>query len=123
MNLIEKAKSYSNGVEVIRDWLGDGGVTVSQHLAQTRTNVCLVCPKHINSGVLSGTISEAVKRQVEIKNNLNLRVVGEKSIGKCGVCMCELKLKNWIPLERVLPDDEERYKYPENCWLITESKK
>ena len=120
MNLMSQAAKLLNGVEIIQEWLGAGAITVSPEQAQIRANICIACPKNIKGGLISASIAEAVKRQVEIKNKLNLRVAGEKELGRCSACLCESKLKIWLPLRNILPDDSERANFDEKCWLLTE---
>jgi hypothetical protein len=121
MNLLESARKLVGGAEVIQEWLGSGAITVSPELAQKRAAICISCPKNIHGGIISEPLAKAVRRQVEIKNKLNLRVSGEKSLGRCAACSCESKLKIWLPLRNILPEPEERANFEQNhCWLLAE---
>ncbi len=120
MNLIESASRFVSGAEIIREWLGAGAVTIDPSLAQKRADICAACPMNIHGGTISASIAQAVKRQVEIKNKLKLRVDGEKKLGRCSACSCESRLKIWLPLERILPDPEEMQNFDPKCWLRNE---
>lgn len=122
MNLIDAAKKYVTGAEIIAEWLGSGAITVPQEQAQKRADCCIACPMNVKGGIVSDSVAKAVKRQVEIKNKLKLRVSGEQRLGKCQACLCESKLKIWLPLQRILPDAEELNNFAPGCWLRTESK-
>src|SRR6185295_6817084 len=106
MTLIDKAKNFATGVRTLTEWLGSGGQTVDQNLAQTRADVCLRCPNNGPSHDIVEATALAIKQQVELKNKLQLRVRGEKSLGSCSVCGCVMRLKIWLPIEKVKPDDE-----------------
>ena len=121
MNLIHRVASIPRGAEVIWNWLGEGGITVAQEEAQRRANICLNCPGNNVGGILKESLAEMVKRHIEVKNNLGLRVYGEKSLGECEVCLCQLRLKVWVPIELVkkhmLSDEPEKFKSVNpQCW-------
>jgi hypothetical protein len=124
MNLMTQAAKLLNGVETIQEWLGAGAVTVSPELAQQRATICIGCPKNIKGGLISASIAEAIRKQVELKNKLNLRVAGEKELGRCAACLCESRLKIWLPLRNILPEPSERANFEQNyCWLLKEAEK
>ena len=120
MNLIERASKYILGAETIKNWLGEGAATVSPELAQKRADTCASCKLNVKSGIISESIAAEIRRQVEIKNKLNLRVSGEKSLGKCAACFCENRLKIWLPLRNILPEPDERVNFDSKCWLLNE---
>ena len=121
MNLIERAKQFKVGAETIMEWLGAGAITVHPTLAQSRANICLKCPLNVHESSITEAMAAAIKKQVEIKNKLQLRVNGEKSLLSCSACGCVTRLKIWVPLENILPEPEDRHKFDENCWLLKES--
>ena len=125
MNLFDRVASIDRGVEVISDWLGDGGVTVDKTKAQARANICLKCPQNRSGSKIIACVAEAIKKHVEVKNKLGLRVTGEKSLNECSVCLCCLRLKVWVPIEvirRHMMDDEEKKFLVANaeCWQVNE---
>lgn len=120
MSLIDKAKNFANGVRTLTEWLGSGGQTVHQNLAQTRADVCFQCPNNVAGSDIVEATALAIREQVELKNKLQLRVKGEKSLAFCSVCTCCLRLKVWLPIERIKPADDEIDNYPLHCWLRKE---
>lgn len=120
-NLIEQAKRYKDGAIILKDWLLGGAEIVDKELAQNRANVCLSCPLNQDGLKIAETVSAQIRKQVELKKHLQLRVNGEKQLKTCAACLCPLRLKIWIPLAAVLPDDEEKSKLPSQCWLINET--
>ncbi len=106
------------GVQTLREWLGEDGITVERELAQQRAEVCKKCPHNTEGNALLGAAAEAVKRHVEFKNKVLLRVDGEKSLGLCDICGCYLKTKIWIPINlirRHMPAGEWE-KFPSPCF-------
>jgi hypothetical protein len=101
MNLWERAKTIAHGAKALAMWLGDGAETVQYLQAQGRANRCLQCPVMIPCPKLEGVAADAVRQMVETKNKLSLRVSGEKALGCCGACSCVLRLKTWLPIEKI----------------------
>lgn len=120
INIIDQAKKFAEGAQTIKDWLNNGADTVSKADAQKRANVCLKCPMNQPGGVVSSTVAAAIRKQVELKNNLKLRVDGEKSLLTCTGCGCVLRLKIWLPLENLGVDKDELGKFDPSCWMREE---
>lgn len=118
MSLFDRVESIDRGVEVITDWLGDGGIPVDRELAQARADICLNCPSNTAGNRLIECVATAVRRHVEVKNKLGLRVSGEKSLHECGICLCSLKLKIWVPIGLIRRHmmEGEMDKFPDYCW-------
>jgi len=121
VNLLEKAQKLAHGAATLAEWIGDGGHTVDRELAQGRADICLKCPKHNNNFSWAEPVANAIKRQMELKNHLMLRVNGERQLHVCGVCECPMRLKIWLPLRRVLPELHEINDYDPSCWLLNET--
>lgn len=123
MNLLEKAKAYTNGARILSDWVGDGGIVAPKEQAQERAGTCLGC-KHNQPGMkLAESVSAAIQEEVELKNAMELRVIGERSLHTCELCLCPLRLKVWTPLSYLTKykKSEEIQKFPAHCWIRTES--
>lgn len=131
MSIWDKVKNYANGGRILKDWLGEGGVVVEQETAQARANTCLngakdkegkpcMCPYNTKSGLLSKAVAWAVHEQLQLKNELQLRVDGEKALGKCSICDCQNKLKIWRELEKIRAEEtpESLAKFPAHCWIL-----
>lgn len=123
MNILEKAKRYLDGALVIDEWLGNGGVVISQEDAQRRANTCLECKHNKPGPFLPFAIAAHIHRKLEIKKHLELEVSGEEDLKTCEKCDCPLRLKLWIPMQDLLRGDgRERLKdFPAWCWMTTET--
>lgn len=121
MNLFEKAGQMAGGAMILAEWIGNGGTVVSKETAQHRANVCLKCAKHDKSYSFAEILAATIKRQLELKRHLELRVRGEKTLHACGICGCAMRLKIWLPLSHVKLEESEQSEYPDDCWLKTEN--
>lgn len=119
MTLFEKAEAFANGGLIAIEWVGTDGNVVEQSAAQRRADACLKCPCRIPTPKALGFAADSIKRILELKNHLKLRVDGEKAIGVCSVCNCVNRLKVWMPIEKVRKDldDDEFARLDVNCWI------
>jgi hypothetical protein len=122
MNILQRIVNDAKAVQILAEWVGEGGIVVDQEDAQSRADTCLECPKNKLGFTLEKAVAEAIKRQKELKSRMELRVKGEKRLGTCKVCGCPPSLKIWIPLQRTLSHTtaDELAEFPENCWLHKE---
>jgi hypothetical protein len=116
MSFFDTVSKYKRGFDIIADWLGSGAAPVTQEEAQERADICIPCPRNKGSTLTDG-IAAAIKSSIELKNSLQLRVDGEKSLLGCEVCLCSNRLQVWTPETHFsnIPKSEAS-KYPEPCW-------
>lgn len=125
MNQLKQAKEFYH---LISEWLGEGGKAVNPDHSQKRADVCLKCPKNnVNTSLESlfkDAVAATIKKQLDLKNKMNLRVNGEKSLGICDVCGCVNRLKVHSPIKFILEntDEETMKELPSECWQKIESK-
>lgn len=119
-NLFDQVRHIPHGAVTIAEWVGSGGQVASHDEAQTRADVCLECPLNGRSNPVTAAVAAAVRRHLEIKNKIGLRVQGEKRLGACEACGCILRLQIWQPYDKVQSEmtDDERAKLPEHCWKL-----
>ena len=112
----------SEGASEIYEWLGEGGKPVPRTLAQHRADICLQCPHNKSTGQMTLQIAKAVKSLIAIKNRMKVHVDGEKKLGQCDICLCQLRLKVHAPLSEVRKEivEDEKSLYPGFCWQISE---
>lgn len=112
---------------LVSQWLGEGGKPVPQSHAQNRANICLQCPKNEPRGMLeemlAASVALTVKRQIGLKNDMKLRVDGEKKLHVCAVCNCINRLKVWTPIEFILQNTDAATlnAFPDFCWVPIEA--
>lgn len=125
MNILRRASQLANGVEVIREWLGEDGMVVDQDTAQHRANTCIKnkCPANITGFSVATWVAKVIRRHLEVKNQTGLRVHGEKQLHTCKECGCVLRLLIWEPQDRVTRhlSDLEKTKLPDYCWKLEKS--
>lgn len=120
MNLFDRSKQIAHGAESIAEWLGSGGVVVDRDTAQARADVCLKCPMNEPRIIVTDLIAKAIRRHLEVKNKLELRVQGEKQLHTCAACGCVLRLLIWEEQSRIKSQmtPEETEKTPTHCWKL-----
>jgi hypothetical protein len=131
VNLLDRVRNVAGGIPVLGEWLVNG-ICVDQHTAQSRANKCLVCPLNQPGPKIVDFVAEAIHKQLELKNAMKLRVIGEKSLHSCKVCDCNLPLKMWPLIEQISLDKDEIQEFKtelekvakteDDCWLVRESK-
>src|SRR5688572_538906 len=115
---IKDAKRF---YELRKSWIGDGAHPVPATQAQARADVCLMCPLNVVKSIqelFTGTVALTVLRQIEYKNQLKLRVDGEKSLHVCDVCNCVLRLLVQTPIKFIkeTKSQETIDAMPDYCW-------
>lgn len=118
MNFWERLQNYADGASILKDWVGGEAMPVEPAIAQTRAYVCVTCPHNVAGLKLTDAIAEAIRQQLELKNHLELRVQGEKSLHSCDVCQCVNRLQVWCP-DKLFSRHYTRadiVRYPEFCW-------
>lgn len=120
MSLFSKIKHLGHGAVSLVEWVGDKGEVVEQWKAEERARICRRCVKNQPGGLITEAIAGAIKRHLEVKNELGLHVEQEQDLLSCNVCDCPLKTLVWIPrdvLERRMTS-EERKESPPHCWKL-----
>lgn len=103
------------GLPNITEWVVDGTV-VELEEAQRRANICIECDNNEKASSTALFVAGRIRRLIELKNKLGLRVEGEKKLGQCEVCECVLKLQVWEPMELVEKQRNKHAGYPAHCW-------
>lgn len=128
---IEEIKQTASGASAIIQMFGEKGRPVSQALAEKRAFICQFCEE--NSAcqaseikpswwdTVKSAIADTIKRWLEIKHQLGLKVSNEETLDMCKVCGCALPLVVWSPIsvlkKHMKPGELE--KYPRSCWKKT----
>lgn len=126
MNLKDRAVAYAGGIKTLFEWTITGAVVDPEH-AQKRADVCTgrlsgeKCPMNVSDWKVTELISLAVKRHIELKSKLNLRVKRDRKLFTCAGCGCPLKTLVWQEFETINPDESEREKLWPKCWKLSES--
>lgn len=120
-----KVRKLSAGVWLLLDWLGEGGVTVVGAVAESRARVCMDCPHNGKGGIeayFTEPISNKIRRQLELKNDMELATPSDEKLGICDLCDCPLKLKVWTPMPYIRNHMPQSVKdaLPDFCWIRKE---
>jgi len=131
MSLLDKLSQTAKGGFIIADWLGAGGVPVIQRKADDRALCCVFgnegkpCPNNKAAHwwkKTKGSIADAIKDMLSIKNELEMKAANEDDLHMCSSCGCCLKLKVWVPIEHVqkVIDEKTLCELPAYCWMKLE---
>lgn len=117
MNLKEAKTAF----DTYSTWLGEGLQPVEKDEAQCRTEVCLTCPKNqhdLLDEIIKGVFTNIVRRQIMLRNSMNLHVEGEENLHICGVCHCVLELLVWVPTKTIKETKSKELleETPDFCW-------
>jgi hypothetical protein len=126
--MFEALKNDAVGIAILREWLGAAGVPVPIEDATRRSRVCLQCPENQVPRwweSAKGKVARAIRRHLEIKNRIEMRVEEEEQLGICLVCRCCLPLKIHVPIRHVEAhtDPDAWDKFPSFCWIRHEANK
>lgn len=111
----------------LEEWLGAGGVPVSQELADARGAVCVSC--RANEGGWERTLTvpaaRAVRAYLEHKHRMKLETPHDAKLQSCKACKCVLTLKVWQPIQHIKDDTtpetfEKHREYNPECWVLKE---
>src|SRR4029079_154902 len=103
-------------------WLGEGGQPVARPLAQARAAICATCPlnqPHTLWELLAAPAIATVTRQLQMKDELGLKLEGEEQLHVCEACGCVLSLKVWVPLRHIMETTDYDKLHPK-CWILSE---
>lgn len=119
------AKKIVAGIGVLLDWLGDGAKQVEQPLAESRAKTCVGCEFNKQGRLtdfFTQTASDAIKKTLEVKNDMRISTQSDDKLGVCSLCLCPVKLKVHVPIKFI---DQHtsipiRQSLPEWCWMKNE---
>lgn len=117
--IVLKTKLVQQGRKILRDWLGEGGVTVPFDQAQARANICINCPHNYKGEWLwRVSVRGAVMAQMKLRAIMGIELFNEQNLHICKICGCMLKLKVHTPFKHLYAHtpDEMFSKYPDFCW-------
>jgi hypothetical protein len=123
----EKVKLIWAGIRTLDDWLDAGAPLAATDLSASRAATCAACTKNKPGDFtewFTKPAAEAIKRQIEKAQNLNLTTPSDAQLNTCGVCWCPMKLKVHVPIDFVkkfLTDATlNGLKAVPNCWIPKE---
>lgn len=129
--IISELRNDANGAAVLEDWLGAGGEPVPLHQAELRSGQCLYgapngtrCPHNRApkwwERFFKDPIAQAIKRHIEVKQQIGLKLSKEDDLHMCARCGCCLQLKTWVPIEHIKAHHKPEHLYPDWCWIKRE---
>ncbi len=129
--LLNEIENDITGLAALRDWLGDSGDPVHPLVAEMRAERCV----HGNNGqpcplnkaprwweLAKEKAAQWIRKEIELKSHMNLRVSQEDGLGMCAACGCCIPLKVWAPGSVVKSHltQNQLDKTPDFCWMRKE---
>lgn len=103
------------------EMFGPTAKPVEHYKAEARGKVCEICPQNKEAlwweKMIKDPIAATIRRWLEYKNQMNLRVSMEDSLQMCRSCGCCTRLKIHVPIEHISQHTKDLSIYPENCWI------
>jgi len=123
--ILQKGRNVVAGAETLVDWIASGAEAVPAEKSAARATVCAGCARNSSGDMLSfftRADSEAIRRTIQRKNQMNLTTAYDDKLGVCEVCSCPLKLKVHLPPEHIKArlSDEVIGQLPDWCWIRKE---
>jgi len=128
--IILELRQTTQGAKVLNDWLGEGGAPVPLHQAEQRSGECLYgnngkpCPHNRApkwwERMFKDPIAHEIRKQLEIKNQIGLKLSKEDDLHMCDQCGCCISLKAHVPIKHIKAHHNPDHAYPDWCWIKKE---
>lgn len=132
LSLLEKSRALAAGASVLVDWVRSREDAVPANVSASRASTCA----HLNNGkpcprntpgdwtaFFTTPASEAIKRELEKRRDMQLETPFDDELHVCDACLCPLKLKVHVPIDRIwsklLP--ESKAALAPGCWILSET--
>lgn len=125
MNPVLELKNDLAGLAVLQDWLGSGMVPVPAKQSESRAAICTSCPMNEKGGwwnFAKDALASEIRKQIGLKQQLNVSTTLDDFLGTCKVCSCNLPLKVHVPTAHVKEHTtpEQLAAFPYHCWVKAE---
>lgn len=126
LSLSQSLQRNVAGVEVLVEWISSGTEAVPQAQANERAAVCSECPLNEHgawSRWFTVPVSNAIRAALNQRQGFNLTTSHDEKLGVCAACLCPMKLKIWVPLDRFYSkmSQESKDSLHVDCWIRRES--
>ncbi len=119
----DKVRLLTAGRALLADWDEQGAVPVSPVESNRRAAICAGCPEN-QAGDLTRWFtvpaSEAIRRQIEEVQDLDLKTTHDEQLHICQACLCPLRLKVHVPLDLIRKHLSAQAKsgLDARCWIL-----
>jgi len=121
-----RVKSVVAASPVMVEFIASKEEAVPIKLATERSEICVACPFNEKPKSLldlfTTSASEAIRKSLETLRGWNLDVPDSDKLGVCNRCLCPLKMKIFMPINRIRAklSEDVREQLPDYCWIIKE---
>ena len=115
------------GARVLVEWITSGAEAVPIERANLRAATCAICPLNGPGDwtrYFTQPVSNAIAEQLKKRRNMNLSTPSDDKLGICTACLCPLKLKVHVPIDKILArlKPEVKADLDPACWILLESR-
>jgi hypothetical protein len=120
-------KSVAAGSAALVEWIATGAEAVPRDQANARAKVCSECPFNEAGDwtrFFVAPVSEAIRVQLNLRRQWALTTDYDDKLNICSGCLCPMKLKVHVPLDKFYPKMSEatRGNLHWTCWILKEAK-
>jgi hypothetical protein len=121
---VSPLRKVAAGGAVLVEWISSGAEAVSGDVATARAGVCAQCDHNQPGGMLTAAVSEGLRKALNLRREWKLETPFDDRLRTCDVCLCPLRLKVHVPLDRILSklDAETKAGLAPQCWITAEEK-
>jgi len=124
--LLGRVKNVVAATPVIVEFIASKEEAVPIKVATERSEICFSCPFNEKPKSLldlfTTSASEAIRKSLETLRGWNLGVPNSDQLGVCSRCLCPLRMKIFMPINRIRAklSEDVREQLPDYCWIISE---
>ena len=112
---VDRVRQDVKGLELLTQWLGQGGLPVSEVEANRRADICIECPYNVKGHKTEAWVATQIKKLNDFRGQ-QLAATRESELHTCSVCGCYLPLKIWVP-SKSIEEHTDVSKFPPHCWI------
>lgn len=118
-------KSAAGASGIIVEWISSGAEAVPQDQAEYRASVCAACPLNEKgdwTSFFTVPVSAAIRAALNKRSEMKLSTSFDEKLNVCSACLCPMKLKVHVPLEKFISkmSQESKNSLHELCWIKKE---
>jgi hypothetical protein len=122
--VLDSLKRVAAGPGALVEWINSGSEAVIPEVSERRAGICAGCSANQPGNFFVQAVSEAIRKAENNARTWQLRTSKDADLKTCAICLCPLRLKVHIPIDKILGrlEPEVRSELPPHCWILTESK-
>jgi len=122
----QSLKNVAVGGKVLVEWIASGAEAVAPELANHRAAICSSCPCNEQgdwSRWFTVPVAAAIRKALDMRAAWKLSTPSDDRLMTCAACLCPMKLKVHVPLDRFYNKmtDQAKNDLDKGCWIRSET--